>query len=170
MMTGQSTSTVTDSENTTDRPERAMSMKLQQGYEQLMARAPGAAFPRARQLYLNKYSFPQSQTSPDLRLFVCDEALEETIQECEKDDKSDRRIVTLTARPGSLALVHWQQSEPAEWNAIQHYLQETWEFSLNPADLCAQQELWFRDSGHQMRFQAPTSLVIQQRSLLSLKE
>ena len=170
MMTVRWTRSVTDTEKENNRPDHPMSMKLQQGYAQLMAKAPGAAFPRARQLYLNKYSFPQSQTSPDLRLFVCDEALEETIQECEKDDKSDRRIVILTARPGSLALVHWQQSEPAEWNAIQHYLQETWEFSLNPADLCAQQELWFRDSGHQMRFQAPTSLVIQQRSLLSLKE
>ena len=57
-----------------------MSEQLQQAYNALMVKAPGAAFQKARALFLNKYPLPQADGSAPLRLFVCDEQLEESIQ------------------------------------------------------------------------------------------
>ena len=56
-----------------------MSEQLQQAYNALMVKAPGAAFQKARALYLNKYPLPQADGSAPLRLYVCDERLEESI-------------------------------------------------------------------------------------------
>ena len=169
-MTDQAVSSVTDTDDEIFRAGCTMSEKLQQGYRQLLARAPGAAFRRARSLYLNKYSLPQNTTSPDLRLFVCDETLEETIQPAGGNLEGGRRIVTLTSWPGSFALVHWQQTEPAEWDQIQRYMQEIWSLDLAPSALSALPQQWFRDSGHQMRFEAPPSVKHQQQSVLTLQE
>ena len=40
-----------------------MSEQLQQAYNALMVKAPGAAFQKARALYLNKYPLPQADGS-----------------------------------------------------------------------------------------------------------
>ena len=47
-----------------------MSEQLQQAYNTLMAKAPGAAFQKARALYLNKYPLPQADSTVPLRLYV----------------------------------------------------------------------------------------------------
>ena len=44
-----------------------MSEQLQQAYNALMVKAPGAAFQKARALYLNKYPLPQADGSALLR-------------------------------------------------------------------------------------------------------
>ena len=43
-----------------------MSEQLQQAYNALMVKAPGAAFQKARALYLNKYPLPQADGSAPL--------------------------------------------------------------------------------------------------------
>ena len=89
-----------------------MSSTLQEAYTALMSRAPGAAFRRARSLYLNKYPLPQPDQNGPLRLFVCQERCEE-LEQPAPDGVAHHRLVTLTCRPGELALVHWQQPEAA---------------------------------------------------------
>ncbi len=49
-----------------------MGERLLLAYTTLMEKAPGAAFRRARELYLNKYCVPQGNTDHPLRLCVCD--------------------------------------------------------------------------------------------------
>ena len=56
------------------------SNRLIEAYEALMSRAPGAAFHRARELYFNKYPLPQEESEQDLRLYIVDEQLKETIE------------------------------------------------------------------------------------------
>ena len=85
-----------------------MSEQLQQAYNALMVKAPGAAFQKARALYLNKYPLPQADGSAPLRLYVCDEQLEESIQPA-NDGDPNHRLAILRSRPGQLAVVHWQQ-------------------------------------------------------------
>jgi len=145
------------------------SPKLTEAYAGLMSRAPGAAFHRARTLYLNKYPLPQETDDTNLRLFVVDEQLEETIQPA-GDGNPSHRLVTLTSRPGALAIVHWQHSEPASAQQLQAYLCDHW--NLDPAVLSIQpqDQPWFRDGGHQSRLSAPADLIWQQRSLLTLAE
>ena len=55
-----------------------MGERLLLAYTTLMNKAPGAAFRRARELYLNKYCVPQGNTDHPLRLFVCDEQTDES--------------------------------------------------------------------------------------------
>ena len=90
-----------------------MSEQLQQAYNALMVKAPGAAFQKARALYLNKYPLPQADGSAPLRLYVCDERLEESIQPA-NDGDPNHRLAILRSRPGQLAVVHWQQPHPPE--------------------------------------------------------
>ena len=71
-----------------------MKQTLQNAYNALMAKAPGAAFPRARRLYLNKYQLPQSDEKHGLRLFVSEESLDES-QHPAEDGEPHHRIVTL---------------------------------------------------------------------------
>ena len=84
---------------------------LQAAYTTLINKAPGAAFRRARALYLNKYCVPQGNTDHPLRLFVCDEQTDECVVPA-PDGQPGHRLVTLTSRPGQLAIVHWQQTSP----------------------------------------------------------
>ena len=95
--------------------------RLLEAYATLMSRAPGAAFRKARALYLNKYSLPQDDEQTPLQLFVCDEQLTETVEPVEGGDPQ-QRPVTLRSTPGALALVHWQQTCPAPDNLVRHYL------------------------------------------------
>lgn len=86
--------------------------RLLEAYATLMSRAPGAAFRKARALYLNKYSLPQADEQTPFKLFVCDEQLTETVEPIDSGDPQER-LVTLRSTPGALALVHWQQNCPA---------------------------------------------------------
>ena len=80
-----------------------MSEQLQQAYNALMVKAPGAAFQKARALYLNKYPLPQADGSAPLRLYVCDEQLEESIQPA-NDGDPNHRLAILRSRPGHCLL------------------------------------------------------------------
>ena len=145
------------------------SRRLIEAYAALMTKAPGAAFQRARSLYLNKYPLPQDEPDASLRLFVVDEQLEETIQAAE-DGNPSHRLVTLTSRPGALAIVHWQRADSPSTEQLESYLSGTWQlnpehFNLQPFD-----QPWFRDSGHQCRLATPEGLIWRQRSLITLPE
>ena len=145
------------------------SQRLIDAYAALMNRAPGAAFHRARSLYLNKYALPQEPSDSGLKLFIVDEQLEETIQPA-GDGNAAQRLVTLTSRPGALAIVHWQRPTPPSAEQLQAYLSETWQLDPTLFSVQAQDQPWFRDGGHQSRLAAPNDLIWQQRSLLTLSE
>ena len=146
-----------------------MSELLQQAYNALMVKAPGAAFQKARALYLNKYPLPQANGSAPLRLYVCNEQLQESIQPA-NDGDPNHRLAILRSRPGQLAVVHWQQPHPPEPEQLRPYLRDIW--SLNPDEIQieALSTPWFREGGHQSRFAAPTGLGWQQQTLLTLKK
>ena len=146
-----------------------MSEQLQQAYNALMVKAPGAAFQRARNLYLKKYPLPQADISSPLRLYVCDEQLEESIQPA-NDGDPNHRLATLRSRPGELALVHWKQPQPSEPEELRRYLQHTWSLNLDELEVKALSTPWFREGGHQSRFAAPPGLAWQLRTLLTIKE
>jgi hypothetical protein len=146
-----------------------MKQTLQNAYNVLMAKAPGAAFPRARRLYLNKYQLPQSDEKDGLRLFVSEESLDESQRPAE-DGEPHHRIVTLTSTPRELAVVHWQQPQAPEQSCLQRWLETTWGLDAEQLTLTPSTEPWFRDGGHQTRFQPPAGLIWQQRSLLTLRE
>ena len=146
-----------------------MSEQLQQAYNALMVKAPGAAFQKARALYLNKYPLPQTDSNAPLRLYVCNEQLEESIQPA-KDGDPSHRLAILRSRPGQLAVVHWQQPHPAEQEQLRRYFQESWSLDLDELQIKALSTPWFREGGHQSRFAAPTGLRWQQNILLTLKE
>ena len=138
-------------------------------YTTLMGKAPGAAFRRARELYLNKYCVPQGNTDQPLRLFVCNEQTDES-EAPAPDGQPGHRLVTLTSRPGQLAIVHWQQTSPPTPLMLESYLAEVWQLNAKEIDLVAGSTPWFRDGGHQTRFSPPANLIFQQQSLLTLKE
>ena len=146
-----------------------MSEQLQQAYNALMVKAPGAAFQKARALYLNKYPLPQADSNAPLRLYVCDEQVEESIQPA-TDGDPNHRLAILRSRPGQLAVVHWQQPHPAEQEQLRHYLQESWSLDLDELQIEALSTPWFREGGHQSRFASPKGLSWQKQTLLTLKE
>ena len=146
-----------------------MGERLLLAYTTLMDKAPGAAFRRARELYLNKYCVPQGNTNHPLRLFVCDEQTDATVVPA-TDGEPGHRLVTLTSRPGQLAIVHWQQTSPPTPLMLKSYLVEEWQLNAKELDLVACSTPWFRDGGHQTRFSPPADLIFQQQSLLTLKE
>ena len=138
-------------------------------YSTLMEKAPGAAFRRARELYLNKYCVPQANADHSLRLFVCDEQTDES-EAPAPDGQPWHRLVTLTSRPSQLAIVHWQQSCPPTPLLLESYLAEEWELHADDLELATCTSPWFREGGHQTRFTPPADLIFQQQSLLTLKE
>ena len=146
-----------------------MSRTLQEAYTALMSRAPGAAFRRARSLYLNKYPLPQQDQNSPLRLFVGQEHCEE-VEQPAPDGVAHHRLVTLTCRPRELALVHWQQTDAADPSLISAYLRDTWGLDADALQLQGCDEPWFRNGGHQLRFTPPQTLMDQQSSLLTLSE
>ena len=143
--------------------------RLLEAYATLMSRAPGAAFRKARALYLNKYPLPQADEQTPLKLFVCDEQLTETLEPIDGGDPQER-LVTLRSTPGALALVHWQQTDPAPDDLVRHYFRQSWGLDPEPLILKAWPEPWFRNGGHQIRITPPTGLFVQQKSLLRLSE
>jgi hypothetical protein len=138
-------------------------------FTSLMEKAPGAAFRRARELYLNKYCVPQGNTNHPLRLFVCDEQTDES-EAPAPDGQPWHRLVTLTSSPGQLAIVHWQQTSPPTPLMLESYLAEEWELHADDLELATCTSPWFREGGHQTRFTPPADLIFQQQSLLTLKE
>ena len=146
-----------------------MSEQLQQAYNALMVKAPGAAFEKARALYLNKYPLPQADSAAPLRLYVCNEQLEESIQPA-NDGDPNHRLAILRSRPGQLAVVHWQQPHPPLSEQLRRYLQEAWFLNMDELAIEALSTPWFRKGGHQSRFAAPKVLNWQQQTLLTLKE
>ena len=147
----------------------AVSRTLQEAYTALMSRAPGAAFRRARSLYLNKYPLPQQDQNSSMRLFVGQEHCEE-LEQPAPDGVAHHRLVTLTCRPRELALVHWQQTDAADPSLISAYLRDTWGLDADALQLQDFDEPWFRNGGHQLRFTPPETLMDQQTTLLTLKE
>ena len=143
--------------------------RLLEAYATLMSRAPGAAFRKARALYLNKYSLPQADEQTPLKLFVCDEQLTETVEPIDSGDPQER-LVTLRSTPGALALVHWQQTDPAPDDLVRHYFRQSWGLDPEPLILKAWPEPWFRNGGHQIRITPPTGLLVQQQTVLRLSE
>lgn len=128
--------------------------RLQQAFEQLMQRAPSALFKKARALYLCKYPLDGRDCSSPLRLFITEEAVEEDIV---TGGSEGERLATVSIRPVELALVHWQQAQPATEEQIKTYFQEQW--GLEVPSLTPLQQSWFREGGHQSRFAAPDGLI-----------
>lgn len=124
-------------------PRRAVIRELpsfQQAFEQLLARAPGPVFPRARALYLQKYCL-EGEAAESFRTFLLEEDIEE----------SPAGAVRIRARV--LALVAWGQTgfDPA---AAAAYLEARWQ--LRPRDLqVVEGASWFRQGGPYARFSAP---------------
>jgi len=111
-----------------------------QAFERLLSRAPGPVFPRARHLYLRKYSLETDAGSP-FRTFL----LEEEIQE------SAGGVVRTRAK--AFAVVHWQGPQ-VERQVYAAYLARKWQ--LHPDDLTVTTaDSWFRDGGAWARFSAP---------------
>jgi len=125
---------------------------FQRAFERLLSRAPGPVFPRARALYLRKYSLEEELDSP-FRTFL----LEEEIQEAAGGAVRSRGV--------AFAVVHWHgpQLEAARYSA---YLEQRWQ--LQASDLTPMHSgPWFREAGAWARFSAaavyersaPTTLV-----------
>lgn len=138
------------------------SERLQQAYAALMERAPSALFRKARQLYLNKYCLDGREPEGPLRLYIQEEKSEECIEPTLVDEEP-RRLAIYTVRPLTLALVHWQQAEPADPAAQSAYLQH---WGLENINLSPQPGSWFREGGHHALLAAPTDLLWRKESLL----
>ena len=141
---------------------RVGSDRLQQAYVALMERAPAGLFPKARQLYLNKYCLDGREPEGPLRLYVQQEQAEETIEACLVEQEPRRRAI-YTVKPLTLALVHWQQPAAAD-SAIEAAYLQSW--GLQDISLSPQGESWFRQGGHHSLLSAPTDLLWRKDSLL----
>jgi hypothetical protein len=109
-------------------------------FEQLVSRAPGPVFPRARELYFRKYPLEAGEPEP-FRTFL----LEEEIREDEAGSLSIRAV--------SFAVVHWEapQTDLCHYAA---YLKRRWQ--LEPGDLeRVEGQIWFREGGAYARFSTP---------------
>ena len=73
---------------------------MQQAYVALMERAPAGLFPKARQLYLNKYCLDGREPEGPLRLYVQQEQAEETIEACLVEQEPRRRAI-YTVKPAA---------------------------------------------------------------------
>jgi len=113
---------------------------FQEAFESLLQRAPSPLFPRARQLYLRKYSLEGSEAAA-LRTFL----LDEEIGECDGG-------LLLTVRARRFAVVHWQAAQlPAEDYLA--YLKHRWD--LEPGQLQPVEDTpWFRQGGAWAWFRA----------------
>jgi len=113
---------------------------FQQAFERLLSRAPGPVFPRARALYLQKYSLEHDHETSRFRTFL----LEEEIQEASGG--------ALRIRALAFAVVHWQAPQTGA-KAYAAYLRERW--GLQPGEIQPINDHgWFREGGAWARFQA----------------
>lgn len=139
------------------------SSPLQAAFEHLMQAAPSPLFRRARRLYLNKYGLDGRHSSSPLRLFVLEEDIRERIER-QVDAADAPRLVSVTIRPTRLALVHWQQADPANAAMVAQYFRLHWGLDLPP--LTPSPEPWFRDGGHQSWLEPPLDLNWTRQSAL----
>ncbi|MFL0769644.1 MAG: hypothetical protein AB8E87_08340 [Prochlorococcus sp.] len=141
---------------------------LRSAFEQLMSRAPAPIFPKARQLYLHKYSLDSQAESSELKLFIKEERIEELIEEPIENQNQENpppRIAVLLIRPISFALVHWQRAEPARDELVRNYLNERW--GLTNKGLTPEPTPWFKNGGHQSLLPTPAELYWRRESVLS---
>jgi len=118
----------------------SLSEPFLQAFEHLMSRAPGPIFPRARTLYLRKYSL-ETDGEGAFRTFLLEEEILESPQG------------TVTSRALAFAVVHWQAPQ-VDRAAYAAYLAERW--CLAPHDLTlVPEQAWFRDGGAWARFSLP---------------
>lgn len=136
--------------------------RLTQAFDSLMNRAPALVFPRARQLYLNKYPLDGREAEGPMRLFVQREESQETIEPRHIDGEA-RRIAIVLVRPITLAAVHWQHGAAPAADLLQSYLAG---WGLASAPLQAQGDLWFREGGYQILLPAPPQLHWQREALM----
>ena len=66
--------------------------RLLEAYATLMSRAPGAAFRKARALYLNKYSLPQADEQTPIIIYMFDEQITEAVEPNERKDPHQRLV------------------------------------------------------------------------------
>ena len=113
-------------------------------FQQLMSRAPGPVFPRARRLYFDKYALEGSDPQTPFRTHL----LEETIEE--RSDGSLHvqalRFAVVSAGPdhpdaGSIA--------PIDRDEAVQYLHKRWRQS--PTDIAEGQAPWFRTNRSYLR-------------------
>ena len=128
--------------------------RLQQAFETLMERAPSALFQRARALYLNKYPLDGRDSTSPLRLFISEESLDEQVVD---GGQEGERLAVVSIKPITMALVHWQQPEPASTSTINSYFKDSW--GLTAPQLSPISTPWFRDGGHQSLFTPPEGLI-----------
>jgi hypothetical protein len=113
-----------------------------QAFNSLLSMAPGPLFPRARQLYLRKYSLEGQDGPQRFRTFLYQEQVEE----------QPEGLVRVRAL--AFAVVHWQapQTIPDDYAT---YLQQRWQLEPSCLGLELEDGSWFRDGGAFARFQAP---------------
>ncbi|MFM7087586.1 MAG: hypothetical protein ACKOXO_11435 [Cyanobium sp.] len=132
-----------------------MAERFQDSVVQLLRRAPGPLFPRARQLYLRKYCLEGGEP-PTFRTFLLEERIEEN---------EDGTLLTVHAE--RFALVHWH-GEALTAEAYRRYLRDHWQLEpelLEPVS----GESWFRQGGAWAWFRAQATYQRESpRSLLSL--
>jgi len=112
---------------------------FQQAFEQLLSRAPGPVFPRARELYLRKYPL-EAAGAERFRTFLWREEIQEAPGGA------------VRVRAVSFALVHWQGPQ-LERESYLNYLSERWQLQPDTLEL-AGEEPWFRDGGAWCQFRA----------------
>ncbi len=119
-----------------------MSTSFQQAFEQLLSRAPGPIFPRARTLFFQKYPLEGACVEEHpFRTFLFEEELEE----------GNEGVLRICAR--RFAVVHWRAGAVA-CDRYANYLKRQWQ--LDPTDLkVADGESWFREGGAFARFSHP---------------
>jgi hypothetical protein len=119
-----------------------LSTSFQQAFEQLLSRAPGPVFPRARSLYFSKY--PLEGTAADaspFRTFLVEEEV------CE----GSKGVLRIHAT--AFAVVHWQAASVGS-DRYAAYLHQRWQIlpdNLTPVV----GESWFRQGGAFARFSLP---------------
>ena len=113
-----------------------------QAFNSLLSMAPGSLFPRARQLYLRKYSLEGPDGPERFRTFLYQEQVEEEPEGL------------VRVRGLAFVVVHWQapQTTPDDYAT---YLQQRWQLQPSSLGLELEDGSWFREGGAFARFQAP---------------
>ena len=149
--------------------EETFTDPLQAAYSNLMDRAPGAAFKRARTLYLNKYNLPQPHYKWEFRMFVSKDLLNEKIKSIIKVSQKNY-LAKLTSCPEEFAIVHWNKQSPPKRDQLQEYLYEYWKLDINKIKYSNKDIQWFRNAGYQIRFPAPQGIIWEKEVKVNLQD
>ncbi len=112
-------------------------------FAELLRRAPGPIFPRARALYFRKYALEGQGQGGPFRTHL----LAEQVEEVEGLAPAGYRVRAL-----EFAVVYRDGAPGAADPDFAGYLAERW--SLQAPDLTPEPDLWFRGEGHYARFSA----------------